>query len=45
MFFAQFGLFLSIILYELRIRELNTGFANNVALVYNMFCTICLVIS
>mmetsp|Transcript_8536 Transcript_8536/g.13177 ORF Transcript_8536/g.13177 Transcript_8536/m.13177 type:complete len:97 (+) Transcript_8536:665-955(+) len=41
----MFGLLMSIILYELRIKELNTTFASDMVLIYNMFCTICLCIS
>jgi len=44
-FFAHFGLFLSIILQELRMNDLTLTFASDTALIYNMFCTICLCIS
>lgn len=43
-FFASFGLVLSCLLYELRVGG-NTSFAADIALVYNLFCTLFLVIS
>ena len=44
-FFATFGLVLSCILYELRVRARNLSLAADVALVYNLFCTLFLIIS
>ena len=44
-FFAMFGLFSSIIVYELKVRQFHEVLASQMAIKYNIGCTFCLIMS
>lgn len=44
-FFAMFGLFSSVIVYELKVRDFRDVIASEMATKYNIGCTFCLVMS